>query len=341
MKWITFILTAIVCSVVALPLFADNGVEGPSIDGYQQFRMNYYKPDTDADSYDVWFNLAYGRVGVKGTMYNKLATYRVLVAYEGGTVRLFDFFVVLNAHEAVKVQVGQFKVPFTRQYYQSAKKHSFTTVSLPVNYLNDGRDIGIELFCTDLRDGMIEYHLGVFNGNGSNLKANDNTDFEVAGKALAKFGTINPGQEGFHPQESGVAIGFSGFMNHTGADTTGEERMGIAAEATAGSRGFFVTGEYVQLTRTIGDTDVTSGGFYGQVSYMVMPKRLELVGRYAQYDPNGDADDDLMTEIRGGVVFYHSGHNHKLGLEGVQITQQVPGGDVSSMGAATYYQFSF
>jgi hypothetical protein len=303
--------------------------------------MHYYKPDTDADPYDVWFNMAAGRVGIKGTMYEKRASYRVLVAYAGGSVRLYDFYAVINAHEAAKVKVGQFKVPFSRQYYQSAKKHAFTALALPVNYLKDGRDIGLELFSTGLNNGMIEYHLGFFNGNGSNRSVNDNTDFEVAAKVLAKFGTINPGQEGYHPQEPGLAIGFSGFMNHTGQDTTGEERMGIAAEATGGTRGFFVTGEYLQLTRSIGGTDITSGGFYGQAAYMVMPKKLELVGRYAQYDPNNDVDDDVMTEIRGGVVFYHSGHNHKLALEGVQITQEIPGNEVSSMGAALNYQFSF
>lgn len=341
MKWNGLFLALVLCAAGVMPLFGDDAIEAPVFDGYCQTRLHYYKPDSDADPYDIWFTLAKGRLGVKGTMYKKLVSYRIVAEYAGGAFKLLDYYTVLNAHRSLKVRAGQFKVPFTRQYYQSAAKHAFVDLALPVRNLHDGRDIGLEVFCTDAKEGMIEYHLGVFNGNGSNRTANDNTDFEIAGKALAKFGTIDPGQEGLQAMESGFAVGFSGFLNHTGVDTTGEERKGLAGEVTAGARGFFLTGEYLQLTRSAGDTDVTSGGFYGQAAYMVMPRRLELVGRYAQFDPNSDADDDVLTEIRGGVIFYHAGHNHKLSVEGVQYTQQTAADDVSSMGAAVQYQFNF
>ena len=319
----------------------ENEISLPKIDGYAKFRFNYSKPEDRSDYYDIWFNVANGRLGVRGDMFDRLASFRILTEYASGSFKLLDYYVVINVQKALKVKVGQFKVPFTRQYYQSATKHAFIDVALPVKYLKDGRDIGVELFATNLFEGIVEYHVGVFNGNGLNKSSNDNTDFEIAGKVVAKFGTINQNQEGIQPQSRGVAVGVSGYLNYTGVDTTGEERMGIAAEATAGVKGFFLTGEYIQMTRSIGESNVGSSGFYGQAGYILIPKTLEIVGRYSQYDPDTETDNDAVSEIRGGFIVYHAGHNHKLSVEGVQITQQTVTDNVSSLGAAMQYQFCF
>ena len=323
----------------------------PKLDGYTQFRMNYLKPDDYDDGYTVGFRMAKGRLGVKGVMFDGLASYRILTEFFGSPSipgqaatlnNLLDYFVTLNFSDNVKLRVGQFKVPFTRQYYQSASKHAFTDYALPVKNLKDGRDMGVEIFGEKISNGLIEYRICFFNGNGSNSTGNDNTDLEAAGRLALKWNGFNPYREGFQGEGAGVALGLSGYLNHLESGGTGQEKTGIGADATGGMRGLFLAGEYVAVKSSAQGNETSSGGFYVHAGYMVLGETLELLGRYASYDPDTDAGHDRKTEIRAGATFFHAGHKHKLTVEGGRIAEE-NGADAekTSSFATVQYQFSF
>lgn len=320
----------------------------PKIDGYTQVRFNYFKPDDSAEDYDLGFQLAKGRLGVKGGMFDDKVSYRILTEFLGTSAtsdvtatRLLDYYVTMNFAENIHLRAGQFKVPFTRQYYQSAAKHAFTDYALPVKSLHDGRDIGVEVYSENVANGQVEYHVGAFNGNGSNKKANDNTDMEVAGRMIFKWNRFNPHNEGVWGIAPGFAVGASGYTNHL-SNAASEEKTGVGVDVTAGARGLFVAGEYVQVMTSSAGEERTSAGYYGQAGYMIVPKTLEILGRYAAHDPDSEAEDDSQTELRFGVAFFHSGHNHKVSVEGARITEETgPGDETNSIMGCVQYQFNF
>lgn len=55
-------------------------------------------------------------------------------------------------------------------------------------------------------------------------------------------------------------------------------------------------------------------GFYLQGGYFLIPKKLELAGRYAWVNPDNpnQVDDDEQQEYTGGLSYYIFGHDLKL-----------------------------
>jgi hypothetical protein len=53
-----------------------------------------------------------------------------------------------------------------------------------------------------------------------------------------------------------------------------------------------------------------------------VPKRLQLVGRVQQFDPNDRAGTDRITGYTGGVQYFFSGDDLKLQLEYTAFTEQ-------------------
>jgi hypothetical protein len=53
-----------------------------------------------------------------------------------------------------------------------------------------------------------------------------------------------------------------------------------------------------------------------------VPKRLQLVGRLQQFDPNDHAGTDRVTGYTGGVQYFFSGDDLKLQLEYTAFAEQ-------------------
>jgi len=66
--------------------------------------------------------------------------------------------------------------------------------------------------------------------------------------------------------------------------------------------------------------DLDSDGYHAQVGFMVIPKTLEIAGRYAAIDPDNDLDDDDVTEARVGFGYFWKGHNLKVQVDYGQLT---------------------
>ena len=69
---------------------------------------------------------------------------------------------------------------------------------------------------------------------------------------------------------------------------------------------------------------VTTVGWYALGAYAVVPKRVQLVGRVQQFDPNDRAGADRITGYTGGVQYFFSGDDLKLQLEYTAFREQGP-----------------
>ena len=64
--------------------------------------------------------------------------------------------------------------------------------------------------------------------------------------------------------------------------------------------------------------------WYALGAYGVVPKRLQLVGRVQQFDPNDRVRTDRIAGYTGGVQYFFSGDDLKLQLEYTVFDEQGP-----------------
>jgi phosphate-selective porin len=94
-------------------------------------------------------------------------------------------------------------------------------------------------------------------------------------------------------------------------------------------RGFSLQGEYHlrRLDRRGFNRD-TANGFFVQGGYFPVPKRLEIVARYAQFDPDVNVSENFKKEFALGTNWYFSkNHHHKLQANVTRVVTDNPAND--------------
>ena len=125
--------------------------------------------------------------------------------------RLVDYFMEWQKLEFLKIRVGQFKRPFTFENPMNPIDQGFMSYSQSVSKLSgfsdrsgehasNGRDIGVQLQGDFLKNGsgrnLLHYQVGMFNGQGINVKDVDNKKdiiggiwvMPIAGMRIGVFG---------------------------------------------------------------------------------------------------------------------------------------------------------
>jgi phosphate-selective porin len=81
-------------------------------------------------------------------------------------------------------------------------------------------------------------------------------------------------------------------------------------------------------------------GFYVQGGYFVVPKTIEVVGRYSYMDPDTHSAQDTLTSALGGLNWYLNGHEHKLQFDYGVVTTHLSAVDTVG-GAVTLIENRF
>ncbi|MCC8088879.1 MAG: OprO/OprP family phosphate-selective porin [Rikenellaceae bacterium] len=158
----------------------------PQISGQLNLRYQYRENNDVKHNFDV----RRARIDFKGAVGSKF-DYRAQIEFAGSNVKLLDGFVKWKPVSNFFVQGGQYKLPFSIENQYSPYNMETIDYSLAVNHLSSlddisginssGRDVGIMIGGNFFRkDGysIIEYSLGLFNGNGINRSDNNsNKDF--------------------------------------------------------------------------------------------------------------------------------------------------------------------
>jgi hypothetical protein len=285
------------------------------------------------------------------------------------TTQLYDAYVDLKQIPLANLRVGQYRTLFGRQEYVSSAllqfvDRGFVAEAFVPNGI-DRRDQGVTIHSDDNKY-PINYAFGVFNGVGINLtRLGLNTPSNA--NELMYVGRITAdilGKPGFpeadlaHSQTPQLAVGVSygynaGLQTNTtgvGSNTQistsiaslGNGRLlnqGVVNLGTAGvdvifkykglslqSEGFVRNVDTRDHSKQIGNAT----GFYVQGGYFVVPKTIEVVGRYNYMDPDTLRAQDILTSVVGGLNWYLIGHEHKLQFDYGVVTMHLSAVDTGS-----------
>jgi len=269
----------------------------PKITGYLQGRLQ-----SIGDS--ALFLLRRVRLGAQGNL-TPWASYKVQAELRSGgtgttaaTVAATDLYLALT-HGPWLATIGQSKTPLSVEFIRSATVLELPERSMAVDSLSPNRDVGLKLEWNTA--GAVSLQGGIFNGDGINRAANRDKRFLYVGRAVIRAA-------------SGVHAGVSAAAK---PDTTTWD-----AEAWVERGRVAVRGEF--LARHRAGADVTTLGWYALAAYGVVPKRLQLVGRVQQFDPNDRAGADRVTGYSGGAQYFFTGDDLKLQLEYTVFDEQGP-----------------
>lgn len=194
-------------------------------------------------------------------------------------------------HNALGVQLGQFKTPFSWEYVTSLTLVETADRATVVDSLAPKRDIGLMLDYT--LGGWATISAGIFNGEGQNGTAN--TDSSALGVARVTYRPI--------PY---LVLGVNAARYF--ADST---RYGV--DASVESPWIILRGEYIGQHRDLADT-ADDKGWYALAGAPVRPW-LQPVFKYEWFDRPGSAGTLKNRAWTAGVNLYPWGRTTRLTLE--------------------------
>lgn len=193
---------------------------------FSGFAMASYQATFQKTGNSNTFDIRLVRAAIEGRILNDFY-YKIQGQINGSisniasSPRLVDYFMEWQKLEYLKIRLGQFKRPFTFENPMNPIDQGFMSYSQPVSKLSgfsdrtgehacNGRDIGIQLQGDFLKNGsgrnLLHYQVGVFNGQGINMKDVDNKKdiiggvwvMPIAGMRIGAFGW-----EGSYARKSG------------------------------------------------------------------------------------------------------------------------------------------
>ncbi|MBQ0030967.1 MAG: hypothetical protein KBT32_11130 [Bacteroidales bacterium] len=274
----------------------------PKVSGLIQTRYFYDSQDAKPNSFDI----RRVRLSVGGD-FGKFVDYKVQAEYES-SVEILDAYVNFKPAKAFNIQVGQFKVAYSQEGLEGPA--SMYTIERPaaVNKLHgysdisglsaNARDVGVRFWgkVGNKSDyDVFTYKVGVYNGNGINIK--DNDEYKNVGVLL----TYNPIKQ--LQIEAGQYLG-----HYTSKAVTADElaagasvndnaikRNRTAAGFTLNTRDFFFRSEYLY-----GRTDnVEQQGAFATAAYTIARHYQPVLG-YSFYQKDKDVNEDLQHDITVG-----------------------------------------
>ena len=207
----------------------------PKLSGYM---MGQYSATLKEGDNDNSFSLRMIRISVGGRILNDFE-WKLQGQVNGNTSklgdspRMVDAFVEWQRYNWMQVKVGQFKIPFTFENPMNPIDQGFMGYAQVVSKLSgfsdrsgmhssNGRDIGIQIQGDLLPNAkgrsMLHYQIGVFNGQGINVKDVDNRKDVIGGLWVSPIKGMRIG-----------AFGWIGSYARDGewTDENGEEQSGV------------------------------------------------------------------------------------------------------------------
>ena len=305
---------------------------------FGQFLANYTNPDADKEA--LGFSVRNLWLIWDGNAFAPWMKYTIQYDLPSGALK--DMRLSFAKNKAFVPTIGQYKVPFNREFLTSITALQLVGGSIIDDYFRYGRDIGGGVYGF-LGDGMIRYDAGVFQGAGANQK-NDNNDTGMlwAGRVQAALigGKAKSVKENFAKTSTlivgaavaGIDVEDDGDGNPSDGNIgipSGERDLvsgtvtSLTADINYRDPMFNLTGEYIGRWVNPDDAGVGTAydsGFRVQGGVFLVPRKVELASRYAMVmfddDPSvlGGNDLDNVWTFTQGLSYYLSG-NHKWKIQ--------------------------
>ncbi len=302
---------------------------------FGQFLGSYTDPDAGEEG--LGFSVRNLWLIWDGNAFAPWMKYTVQYDLAGGALK--DMRLSFAKNKAFVPTIGQYKVPFSREFLTSITALQLVGASIIDDYFRYGRDIGGGVYGF-LGDGMIRYDAGVFQGEGANQK-NDKGDTGMlwAGRVQAAIigGKAKSVKENFAKRPTlmiGAAV--AGIDVEDGNDgnigiPSGERDLvsgrvtSFTADINYRDPMFNLTGEYVGRWANPDGGGVDTAydqGFRVQGGFFLLPKRVELASRYAMviFDDGanvlgGNDLDNVWTFTQGLSYYLSDNHRWKIQLD--------------------------
>lgn len=300
MRKFRLILLATLVIISSLTYAQEKVDKTPKISGFVQ---GLYEADFDND-FELTTNTFRARrvrMSIDGKLTEKLS-YKIQGDFINSPM-LVDAYVKYTFCEAFALQAGQYKIPFTMETAINPVNLEIfdygEVITKLVGYSDVcgvgklGRDLGImasgKLFSIE-KNGtsfpLLEYAVGVFNGNGVNVVDNNNRK-DIAGRIE------------FHPWIKEVTITgsiYNGEFLNTNNDTKGD-RNRYSGGAQFKNDAIIVRAEYVSGDTGVNDSisNIKSDGLYAVAGYnfKLGKEKSQVLMPVLRYDRfNGDTDID-------------------------------------------------
>lgn len=294
-----------------------------------QFRYQLSStPDAAAESA---FLVRVVRPQLRGTIIAPWIHFFVQPELAGPSPRLLDLQVDLTPHEAIGLRVGQFLTPFSRTFTTPVPRLLFPDFAQANDFFRADRDTGAMIYGKPLA-GLLEYYVGIFNGNGIDRGGNDDEHMlymaRVVASPLGGVSLDETPQLGAHTPFR-FSIGVNGYLGEvtrvdteidpiTGMATTTrtlEENQTFGADLQVRWETFSLQAElYYRATHLEDRTERDALGGYAHAAWMFWWPWVEVAARVSVLDTNLATGADLQTVYEGMVSFYGLGNHLKLSL---------------------------
>lgn len=273
--------------------------------GYTQIRYQNLEEAGKKSGFDI----RRARLDVKGNV-SPYFGYRLQSDFAGTSTgafaKLLDAYAEIKLAEYFNLTIGQQKVAVSYENQIADNNSESIDRSQVVEALvarskdvignQNGRDIGVQANGSLLPINglhLIDYQIGIYNGAGINVAADNNQAKDVAARLL------------IHPFQ-GLTFGgsyYNGVGNYlvksTDKATKNKERNRIGAELGYEWKEFSLHSEFLSGK----DNVITKSGYYVQAAYFFIPKKFQAVVKFDSFDPNKDITKDVSTLYTIGLNY--------------------------------------
>lgn len=247
-----------------------------------------------------------------------------LGAATGHLARANEIFLNWHKYAAANVRFGQLKPAFGAEALMSDTKMLTIERALASDRLTDGRNLSVGL-AGEFLDRKVGYYATLGNGNGANVSANDNDQFQksarlvVTPRATARDKLVL-GVDALGTTDVGLARSDLGLPGNL---FTGSRHMvGFDAQWIHGP--FELEGEWLRGSfRPAGGAKFDAEGWQVTAGWFLWPAKLQAVFREEQFDPNTAIGGNTVSTHTFGLNYYLKGDDIKFMLD--YLDGRVPG----------------
>lgn len=278
-------------------------------------------------------------------------TYKVKIAANrsGGSVSLDDAIIGYRLNDAWKIDVGQFKVPFLREFLMSSGRQQAVERSYVKHVFNANRSQGIQLkYGADQWAVMAMLHDGT--GAKNTAFASDRTDLALAARSevlLAGEWSQFKDFASWADEEFGLLLGaavdYEVGETGLGTDTADFFKYTVDLGAEFGGWNLFAAfvGQHVQDNGSAAFAEVDQIGFLVQGGIFVIPDKMDVFARYEHLDLDGvlynaavssmtPVADDKINLVTVGMNYYFKKHTVKLTTDLIWVLDPLPDSDTGA-----------
>jgi phosphate-selective porin OprO and OprP len=254
-----------------------------------------------------------------------------------------DIFANWHRFPEAQVKVGQYKAPFGLEQITSDTALFTAERSLVTGALTQDRQVGVSVWGKPLAQSdsksladLLDYSVGIFNGNGRNTTVNDDQNFMYVGRLA-----VTPFKGTLWEKPAAWRFGVNGYTSRFAAGTRVSPAGNLRLNAVDGSLSAFSPGGVskgegwgVDQSFNLGPVDLiaeylqthfspqgntafssfTANGYYVQASSFLPylgGKKFQLVGKWESFNP-GQAGHDDIRSVTGGFNYLINGDALKL-----------------------------